>query len=203
MSDDKPCACEQQNPANLAQLDQTAGPDPRLAAAEICDNRVCEVVHLLVRGDRVSFVSTEQVSRIGEAKLDPVRMPSDVRLPAGYVLVNDATGRLLDKCDIYVVKWRNSRRRESTDVHPNDLAAAEEYFGSGAPIRGGFVDIPRGPWKRVARVRYIRYERFGFDTPFEHRYDVPVDLFYSARPLAWRVPLPEGCVINARGFVRP
>lgn len=210
--EEKDCGCD--NPANLANLDENAGPEPRIAEIEVCDNRVCEVGHILVRGDRVSFVSSELVRAVGEKKV-PVAageaawrdregrfIPSDIRLPPAYVLVNDAAGRLLDRCEIYIVRWRNNKRREVSDIHRADLAAAQDYFGSGASIRNGFVDIPKGPWKRVVRVRYIRYERFGFDKPFEHRYDPAVDLF-STQPLAWRIPLPEGCVIDSRGFVRP
>jgi hypothetical protein len=200
MSEEK-CSCD--NPANLENFDPNAGPDPRVAEVEVCDANVCEVGHLLVRGDRVHFVSTEQARRVGETKLDPVAMPSDIKLPPSYVLVHDATGRLLEKCDIYIVRWRSSRRKQVSEIHQNDLAAAQDYFGPNAPIRGGFVEIPTGPWKRVARVRFIRYSRFGFATPFEHRYDPPVDLSSTTRPLAWRLPLPEGCVIDNRGFVRP
>ncbi len=201
MNEEEKCECD--NPASVLQIDESAGPDPRIAEVEVCENNVCELGHLLVRGDHVSFVSTEQARRIGERKLDPVAMPSDIRLPPSYVLVNDASGRLLNKCDIYVVRWRTSRRREVSDVHRADLAAAQDYFGSSAQIRSGFVDIPRGPWKRVARVRFIRYSRFGFNKAFEHRYQAPVDLLSSIQPLAWRIPLPEGCVIDSRGFVRP
>jgi hypothetical protein len=203
MSGDKHCSCQDQNPANLAELDPSAGPEPRIAEVEVCDSRSCETGHLLVRGDRVSFVSVEQTKRLGEKKLDPVAMPSDIRIPPSYVLVNDATGRILDKCDIYVVKWRNKNGRSRAEIDSADRAAAEEYFRTGAQIRSGFVELPRGPWRRVGRIRFIRYERHGFDRPFEHRYDMPVELLYSPRPLAWRLPLPEGCVIDSRGFVRP
>ena len=209
------CSCKQQNPANLATLDESAGPPARVAQAEVCDSRSCETVHLLVRGDRVSFVSLERARDVGEKKVavEPGMaawrdrngnfIPADITMPGGYVLVNDATSRVLDKCDIYVVKWRNSGNRNPQEIDPTDLSAAEEYFRTGAQIRSGFVEHPKGPWYRTARIRYIRYERHGSDRPFEHRYDVPVELRYCKRPLAWRLPLPEGCIIDSRGFVRP
>jgi hypothetical protein len=203
MTDEKDCQCD--NPAVASEMNPNAGPAPRVAEVEVCDNRVCETAHFLVRGESVSFVSMEQIQRVGEHKLDPVSMPSDPDLimPSTHVLVNDAAGRLLNKCDIYVVKWRNSRQRGRAEIDPTDLAVAEDYFGTGVPPRVGFIDIPRGPWKRVARVRFIRYSRHGANKPYEHRYDPPVYLLYCARPLAWSVPLPDGCVIDSRGFVRP
>lgn len=210
MNEEEKCPCQEENPMDVSDIDPNVGPPPRVAEVEVCDNRVCETVHLLVRGNRVTLVSTEQAQRLGVNKADlrqgdgqVLAVTPDIRLPAGYVFVNDASGRLMSKCDIYVVKWRNSRRRESTDIHPTDLAVAEEYFGSGAPIRSGFVDLPKGPWKRVARVRFIQYSRFGSPKPFQHRYDPPVDLQSSKNPLAWKIPMPDGCIIDSRGFVRP
>src|SRR5262245_41136563 len=170
MTNDIKCDCE--NPANLVDIDPNAGPEPRVAETEICDEVSCETVHLLVRGDRVSFVSLEQARKVGEdARV--VRdgivswkrpMPSDAKLPPDYVMVNDAAGRLLSKCDIYVVKWRNAGRRETSEIHRSDLSAARDYFGSGAQIRSGFIEVPRGPWRRVGRVRLIRYMRYGTDS---------------------------------------
>lgn len=196
------CGCSPENPANLAMLRPGVGGEPRVAEVEICDEKVCEIGHFLVRGDHVSFVSVEQVRRVGEHKLDPHRMPSDIRLPRGYVVVNDPTGRLLSKCDVYVLPWRRKRSFSRQQVHARDLAAAREYFGTD-DLRNGEIVIPEKKWTRVARVAFIRYRRYGFTKPFEHRYDPPVDLFQHARPLGWRLPLPEGCLIDSRGFVRP
>lgn len=176
----------------------------RLAQTKICESGYCELGDLLVRGDQISFVSTEQVRAVGRHKLDPVAMPSDVVLPDDYVLVHDPVGTLLNKCDLYVVRWRNATRNRAPTVRPELLRSARAYFGSGSRITRGTVDIPKGPWHRVAKVQFIRYRREGDDSnPYEHEYDVPVSLLDSTRPLAWRLPLPEGCIVSARGFVRP
>lgn len=199
--DDEPCACE--NPAEAADIDPSVGGEPRLAEVEVCDDKVCEAAHFLVRGDRVSFVSTEQVARYGEHKLDQQKMPSDIRLPPYYVVVHDAAGRLLSKCDIYLLRWSRGALQVESDVHRSDLRAARDYFGKRARIRGGSVDLPSGEWSPVAEVRFIRYRRFGFATSFEHRYDPPVELMQTTRSRAFRLPLPDGCVVDSRGFVRP
>jgi hypothetical protein len=213
MSDENKCSCE--NPAEVTDIDPAAGPAPRVAEVEVCDEEVCEVGHFLVRGDHVSLISTEQARRMGEKRVSVAdgesawrdrngrQIVADIPLPPTYVLVHDAVGRLLEKCDIYVLKWRSSRRQMQSDMHQSDLRAAENYFGPQASIRGGFVEIPRGSWAPVTQVRFIRYRRFGFRNAFEHRYDPPVKLLSTSRPLAWRLPLPDGCVIDSRGFVRP
>lgn len=176
----------------------------RLATAKVCDSGFCELGDLLVRGDQISFVSTEQVARVGRHNLDAVAMPSDVTLPASYVVVHDPTGKLLNKCDMYFVRWKNETRKRAPTVRPELIRIARAYFGRGSTITRGTVDIPKGPWHRECEVQFIRYRREGDDNrPYEHEYDVPVKLLYSARPLAWRLPLPEGCVVNSHGFVRP
>lgn len=176
----------------------------RLANTKICDAGYCELGDLLVRGDRISFVSLEQIDKVGHHKLDPVAMPSDVVLPESYVLVHDPGGTLLSKCDLYVVKWRSTAKNRATIVRPELMRTARAYFGSNSHITRGTVDIPKGRWQRVAKVQFIRYRREGDDNNnYEHEYDVPVDLMYCRTPLAWRLPLPEGCIVNARGFVRP
>jgi hypothetical protein len=213
MSDEEKCSCE--NPAAVSDIDPSAGPAPRVAEVEVCDEEACEIGHFLVRGDHVSLISTEQARRMGEKRIAVAdgesawrdrngrQIVADIPLPPSYVLVHDAAGRLLDKCDIYVLRWSGSRRQMESDMHRSDLRVAENYFGPQASIRGGFVDIPRGKWAPVTQVRFIRYRRFGFRNAFEHRYDPPVNLLSTTRPLAWRLPLPEGCVIDSRGFVRP
>jgi hypothetical protein len=191
---------------NLAVTDEIqpgVGGQPRVAEAEICDNLTCEIAHFLVRGDHVEFVSVEQVRAVGSHALDPYKMPSDIVLPAKYVLVHDATGIILTPCDLYAVKWHRSGAKRALEIAPEDLTAAHDYFGDDAALRSGSIDIPDGPWKRLARVKFIRYRRYGFSNHFEHEYAPAVDLLYSKRPLAWKLALPEGCVVDARGFVVP
>lgn len=206
----KECGCD--NPAVTADIDPSVGGEPRVAEVEVCDEQVCETGHFLVRGDRVSFVSTdkttrEQIDRLRSTDPDgTVRwkrfIQSDVPLPPSYVLVHDAAGRLLNKCDVYVLRWSSSRRQMESDMHRSDLRAAQDYFGPEARIRGGSIDLPGEDWAPIARIHIIRYRRYGFGM-FEHVYDTPVELQSTTRPLAWKLPLPDGCVIDSRGFVRP
>jgi len=192
----------------------------RVAEATVCDTGGCYTSHLLVRGTHIEFVSTDQIRKYGcgngtskapkECRLDPSRLPSDIRLPRSHVLVHDTTGQLLDKCELYVVKWRGAKKARGQHILATGdqaIVDAENYFvgqdGRPVPIRAGSVEIPQGPWRPVAKIKFIRYRRAGFRKAFEHEYAVPVDLEDTMRPLAWRLPLPEGCIIDNRGFVRP
>lgn len=184
----------------------------RLADATVCDARGCYSSHFLVRGTRIEFLSVEGLKKSGakrETKNDLVywspRMPkADIVLPTGYVLVHDTVGALLSKCDLYVVRWRSGGSKEI----PNDiLEDAHKYFIDGKnrqlPLSYGSVEIPGGPWDLETKVALIRYRRPGFSRPFEHAYDPAVEVHYCERPLAWRLPLPSGCIVDSHGFVWP
>lgn len=177
---------------------------PRIAECEVCDEQVCERDEILIRGDQVSFVSVEQAKRTGVHKLNDRKMPSDIVLPSNFVIAQDPTGKLLNACDVYVLRWHNSRSRGVSNAHPELRKHAADYFGRGAPVQFGNVDIPETPWQRVAKVQFIRYRRPGnLKGMYEHEYTPAVWLYDSQKPLAWRLPLPEGCVITAHGFVKP
>jgi hypothetical protein len=180
----------------------------KLASSVVCEDGTCNAANLLVRGDKISFVSLEQVAKVGEYELDEKKMPSDLWLPRGHVLVHDTTGVALDRCDLYVVKWHTKTTNKAHRLNPapseEELEAARTYFGSDGRFMRGAVDIPKGPWQLHSQVRFIRYQRVGTHSgSYEHKYEVPVDLLYCKRPLAWRLPLPSGCVVDARGFVYP
>lgn len=185
------------------------GAKAAVAKAEVCDSRACELGHLLVRGDRIEFVSTEQVRAVGRHPLNADAMPSDIVLPPSYVLVQDTTGLLLDRCNFFIVRWRGRRRKLSSDVQPEELQAATEYFGHDR-IQEGDVDIPTGDWSSMRdnegkrlKIAFIRYRRHGYDKPFEHPYEPAVHLYENTRVDAWRLVLPDGCHVDSRGFVRP
>lgn len=184
----------------------------RLADATVCDAGGCYSSHFLVRGSCIEFLSVEALRRSGakrEVKNGEVywspRMPTaDIKLPKAYVLVHDTVGALLSKCDLYVVRWKTKGSQEpSKDV----LQDAHDYFldsnDQPLPLSYGSVEIPEGPWSRVARVALIRYRRPGFAKPFEHDYNPAVDVYDCMRPLAWRLPLPQGCVVDKHGFRWP
>lgn len=192
----------------------------RIAEATVCDATGCDTGHLMVRGDRIGFLSQQRYKQLlregytrrveqGSVIWEPEMPDSDVKLPAGYVLVHDTTGKLLSKCDLYVLRWRGQIRSQlgTNLVNEQLLADARDYFvdADGGEIKPalGSVEIPAGSWTKVATVKFIRYRRAGHPKPFEHEYEPAVEVHDSSRVLAWRLPLPTGCVVDSRGFVWP
>lgn len=181
--------------------------------AEACNSKLC--AHLLVRGDQIEFISVEQARRVKcgpkscPTALDERAMPSDIKLPRGYVLVHDTTGDLLSRCELYVLKWHRSGTNRVSNLHKNDVEAARTYFSMGdnptdtIRLETGKVILPSGPWKRVAKIRLIRYRRHNYQMGFEHLYDPPVWLHKSASSQSWKLSLPSSCVVHEEGFVRP
>lgn len=183
-----------------------------LVEAEVCETGLCQIGHLLVRGDRVSFVSDEQVKKSGAKRSvkdgrvywDPAPPKSDVVLPRDYVIVHDPTGTLLSACDMFIVRFFSttiSKESISTDA----VSAARQYYGKNLRLRVGSVELPEGPWKKIpGKMQMVRYRRAGdLADNYEHVWEPSVHLYDCRKPIAWRMPLPEGCVVDARGFVRP
>ena len=157
----------------------------------------------VVKGDRVEFVTPDQVSKVGVHPLDAAKMPSDAKLPANFVMVHDPSGKRLRRCDFYVLPLQQSTGIPATKVSKETQSIAKNFYGSDTPLRIGRVDLPTGTWHRVAQVAFIRYRRQGNRRGnFEHPYEIPVWLYDNAMP-AWRIALPNGCVVDARGFVWP
>lgn len=173
--------------------------------ARACDDNTC--THLLVRGDRIEFISVEQARAVGcgplvcPPKLNESAMPSDIRLPRDFVLVHDESGEVFPRCELWILRWRNSNGHASEVQGPAE-ATARAYFGRNN-WRVGAVEIPQGPWEPLTKIRLVRYRRPGYDNGFEHLFQQDVMLYYSPRPLAWKLSLPNGCVVNSHGFVRP
>jgi hypothetical protein len=184
----------------------------KVAEAEVCESGLCDVGNMLVRGDKVSFVSVERVRKSGAKRKEvdgrviwtPEMPKADIELPRGFVVIHDTAGKLLSPCDLYIVKWYSNKGVAVSDLPHDELASVREYYGAKTKIKVGLVEIPEGPWEKVGRVQLIRYFRAGkAEDTYEHEFDPPVDLFDCARPLAWRLPLPQGCVVDDRGFVWP
>lgn len=186
--------------------------------ARVCDESQC--TELLVRGDKVSFVSLEQAESAGcdaadcDLHLDDKNMPADIdMIPASYVLVHDTEAAVLPKCQLFILKAR-SVKRDSGRLPK----AVKEYFGSERP-RTTAVELPSGRWNKVCKVRFIRYTRYGVApdpknpgqvifksggrVPYEHGFDPPVDLFVCKKPLSWKLALPDGCILTTHGFEVP
>jgi hypothetical protein len=175
----------------------------RLARA--CDGSFC--THMLVRGDKIEFVSARQSLASGctptscKIALNDRELESDIKLPPEFVLVHDTTGAVYDPCTVYFVRWR-PEYDSIASVDPEVLRDAKKYFG-GPPERFGAVEIARGPWRHVMRVQHIRYCRPRRTKCYNHHWNPAVLLEYCERPLAWRLRLPDGCVITDHGFIKP
>lgn len=176
--------------------------EPRLAEVEVCDDRSCQSTHMMVRGDHLSFVSVEQARRVGDYPLDDRKMPSDIKLPPSYVLVHDTSGVIFSRCELYIVRWFSGNDGIAVDKRVANTARA--YFGTD-DVNIGSIEIPSGPWQRMAKMKYIRYRRQGhLQDNYEHPYDPPVYLYSTkSGPKAWKLSLPNGCIVDHRGFVKP
>lgn len=173
------------------------------AQAKVCANGTCALSNHLIRGDRIEFVSAEQVKLVGSHPLDEKKMPSDIVLPPQYVLVHDTAGNTFDRCHMHFVRSRNTRRSVS-NLSETDHKVIEDYYGSNVTPRIAEVEVPKGPWQRVAKIAFIRYRREGdLEGNYEHPFEPNVFLYTTKNPLAWQLKLPNGCVVDERGFVRP
>jgi len=178
---------------------------PQIAKTTVCDSRECRRTNLLVRGTHIEFVSVEQVRRVGRHKLDYYAMPSDAVIPAEFVLVQDTSGEVLRRCDFYIVRAKSSGTIVPQDTNDKVLRDAEDYFRGGRRLSTTNVDIPNGPWHRLGKIQFIRYRRWGHAKGFyEHEYSPTVALEQTGRgSIAWRLPLPNGCQVDSRGFGWP
>jgi len=93
---------------------------------------------------------------------------------------------------------------------PDDDAQA--YFGSGYRAKVGSAKVPpRGlqGWQRVGTVTDIYYTRGGRSHPGRYHHGFGQGMFNHGRVTLyrrgrwWRIQLPRGSVLNARGFVKP
>lgn len=145
---------------------------------------------VIVKGDSVEFVRT------GDGHV--------FRAPTALVLVHDTKGSYLRKCDFYVVAY-TFRSCSTCKADAKALQEAERYYGSGAPLETGSLDLPRGAWKSLFSIDAIRYRRKGEHADhYQHRYASPQPLYFlDGRSPSFRIRSPDGCVANERGFVYP
>ncbi len=111
-------------------------------------------------------------------------------------MIHDPDGEALDKCVVYVGPYR----KKQEDVTHTSLS--RRYFGASYTLRRAAVDVPTGPWNSVGEVVAITYQRAGADTRmFRHKFNPSVLL--SRSKSFYRIELPDGCVVNHRGYVFP
>jgi len=159
-----------------------------------------EETPLLVRGDIVSCEMSDG---------------STVEFPESWGLVHDPVGSCVDECEIFVCPYSVTgalRHDLPSEVHD----AAVSYWGDGYRLKSGMVELPNGPWDRVGRIVRVYYDRYGelaskYQHPFKQDVKDAAILYKQRRPQrygrsghkAYRISLPDGCVINAHGFVWP
>lgn len=156
---------------------------------------------LLIRGDIVS------------CELDDGRT---VEFPESWGLVHDPVGSCVDPCEIFVAPYTLVSTPRTPLPH-KVIASAKEYWGDGYELESGTVVIPEGPWDRVGRIVRVYYDRYGelaskYQHPFKDVENDAAILYKQKRSqsygkagahTAYRISLPDGCVINAHGFVWP
>lgn len=125
-------------------------------------------------------------------------------LPQDLVLVHDPTGKRLRRCDVYIAPIAGLA--SLSDVDPRSRDFADSWYDS-EKLHGVAVALPSPDWVALTRVREIRYH-----AQRQHRYhpfetsdgrSSPQVLYENRRTTAWKVRLPSGCLIEARGFVKP
>lgn len=141
--------------------------------------------------------------------------------PSRAGMLYDETGIDWPKCSLLIAPFRGwTHEPESTKT----FKSARYYFGRDTEIGAGTLTIPAralSSWTRVGDVREIFYLRAGTKAPgrFQHRFHKPRGLWrliflfnrraantpvvlYKSRG-AYRLELPDGCMIDDRGIARP
>ncbi len=147
---------------------------------------------MLLRGNRITLIADDDVSSFD--------------IPADYWMLWDKSGRILRRCDVYILRCSQVSMR-NVEFDPSDLSEAEDYWGSRDRWRGYGFDIPGGPWKKVCKLARVGYRRgrtgnWMHPGPSEPPLDHPVWLEESPGQ-AWRLRMPNGCVLDDRGFIFP
>ena len=123
-----------------------------------------------------------------------------IKLPKAHRLVYDIQGKKFRSCSFYVVPSRTERYCEYDCTDRVEQNLAHRYFGRGAVLEEGLVELPVGNWKFWMWSDGIRYRRDKtFEPGYEHPYKEPVKVERSNN--AWRLPLPDGCKVNTSGYI--
>lgn len=153
---------------------------------------------------------------------------SKVRIPKNFGVVRDPIGKHLNRCDVYLCAYKISSKPLGTI--PQGIAkVVAAYWSADTELVRVTVEIPKGPWHRLGVVETIHYVRYDADHkedvpedkkrsgPFWHDFDGsegpwiytfsdrdPTVVLYESRCMhAFKLDLPDGCIINDRGFVWP
>jgi hypothetical protein len=129
-----------------------------------------------------------------------------ILLPEKNVVVHDISGEQRRSCDFYIcVQMPGSGSYRA----PTDKAidAAKRWSGTVGKVSLQKVALPDPPWQLAAQIDAIWYRRDaveGLGGRYAHPYSPSVALYRSQRqPGGWRIALPDGCIVDERGYVSP
>jgi hypothetical protein len=133
-------------------------------------------------------------------------------------LLYDVSGTHWPSCSLLIAPFEKMRA-----VAENPTSEALAFYGRSATIRQGAINLPPravGAWDRLGAIETIFYERRGKRAPgyFRHEFNRPRGLWKLVWPVkkgadkpailytlrgAYRVELPQGCIVDDRGIVVP
>jgi len=118
--------------------------------------------------------------------------------PVSYGIIHDPEGKQLSKCVAYLGPYRTNKK-------PIEMTSdAKQYFGSDYDARSAVVNIPDGEWKPMGTVTQIFYKRPGkYEGKYFHLFNKNTKVLLSRCKNHFRLEMPNGCIVNWRGFVYP
>lgn len=142
-------------------------------------------------------------------------------VPKKFGLIHDPTGLVLNRCDIYITRYTISTK--PVGAIPQRIAKfVDAYLGKETPRVRVAVEIPKGPWHRLGVIRTVHYVRRntedakkdglfyhdfdGSEGPLSYTFsdrDPTTEILESRSMRAFKLELPDGCIVNERGFVWP
>jgi len=129
-----------------------------------------------------------------------------IELPDSWGLVHDVSGSILHRCDLFIAPYSIVDNRVSIK-DSNVKKAAKAYFGvKESELLTGTVEIPTGPWQYINNVSVVYYGKKGSKRKkglYHHDFEFPVPLYKQKDGKAYRLALPDACIVNHRGFVWP
>lgn len=122
--------------------------------------------------------------------------------PKGMGLVHDFSGIYGRACNLYVVP-KGKQVLSMAHADRDEVQKMRDYLGNKEKLAHVTLDFASGPWFPMAQIDAIRYRRSDQKGYFRHEYARRVHVYKSRGAPGYRLPLPDGCQINARGIVWP
>lgn len=144
----------------------------------------------------------------------------EIAAPVRHGMLYDHTGDDWPRCSLLITKFRGWTH----EPDKRESSSARDYFGRSAEIGAGTIDLPDASlakWQRIGNAAEIFYDRAGTKAPgyYRHRFHKPrglwkVIFFFKGRAAkdpvvlfktkgAYRLELPDGCMIDDRGIAVP